>query len=53
MDSPAKTATLLYAINVATGIFSLQYVPSRSVVSGGAAATFNRPVASESLLKAA
>jgi hypothetical protein len=55
MDSQikiARLAGLLYVINVITGIFSLQYVPSHVIVSGDAAATFNHLVASESLFRA-
>jgi hypothetical protein len=55
MDSLAKTARLaglLYTVNVVTGIFSLQYVPSHVIVSGDAAATFDHLVASESLFRA-
>lgn len=55
MDSSGKIARfagLLYVINVAAGIFSLQYVPSHIIVRGDAAATFDHIVASESLFRA-
>jgi hypothetical protein len=48
----ARSAGLLYLINIVTGIFSLEYVPSKIVVSGDPAATFNHLVASESLFRA-
>jgi hypothetical protein len=47
----ARTAGLLYLIVVATGIFSLLYVPSQLTVRGDALATVNNIVASESLFR--
>lgn len=47
----ARTAGLLYLIVVATGMFSLGYVPSRIVVSGDPAAAMANLQASEPLFR--
>lgn len=47
----ARTAGLLYLIVVATGIFSLAYVPSQTVVPGDAAATVGSITASMPLFR--
>jgi hypothetical protein len=48
---PARTAGLIYLIVVATGIFTLAYLPSQLVVSGDAARTFENIAASQSLFR--
>jgi hypothetical protein len=51
MNSTEKTARLagvLYLVNGVTGFFSIIYVPGRLIVSGNAAATANKILASES-----
>jgi len=55
MDSQANTARLaglLYAINVATGIFALQYVPSQLIVSNDIPLSLDHLRTSESLFRA-
>lgn len=47
----ARTAGLLYLIVVATGIFSLGYVPSQLIVRGDAAATVGNILAGELLFR--
>jgi len=47
----ARTAGWVYALNIATGIFSLLYVPSQIMVHGDASATFDHIVASEFLFR--
>ena len=54
MDSKNKTARLaglLYLVTVATGLFSLMYVPLHINVHGDASATVNNMMASESLFR--
>ncbi len=54
MDANKKTARiagLVYLVVVITGIFGLAYVPSKLIVWGNAAATFNAIVASETLFR--
>lgn len=46
-----RIAGLLYLIVVATGIFNLAYVPSKLIVQGNAATTFNNIVANETLFR--
>lgn len=48
----ARTAGLLYAVVVATGMFSLGHVPSRVIVPGDAAATVRALTAHEGLFRA-
>lgn len=50
-NTTARTAGLLYLIVVATGIFSLGYVPSQTIVRGDALATVNHIQASETLFR--
>lgn len=47
----ARSAGLLYLIVVITGIFSLAYVPSKLIVWGDAAKTFQQIAASETLFR--
>lgn len=47
----ARIAGLIYLVVVLTGIFSLGYVPSKLIVSGDAAKTFQNIAASESLFR--
>ena len=48
---PARTAGLIYLVVVATGIFSLAYVPSQLIVSGDAEKTVAAIAASQGLLR--
>lgn len=50
-NTTARTAGLLYLVVVATGIFSLGYVPTQINVAGDAAATMANITASESLFR--
>lgn len=54
MNSIKKTARIagfLYLIIAVFGIFSMMYIPSKLIVSGDAAATVNKILASESLFR--
>jgi hypothetical protein len=54
MNSTKKTARVagaLYVLNGVTGFFSIMYVPSRLIVSGDAAATASKILASEMLFR--
>ena len=54
MHSTKKTARIagvLYLVNAVTGFFSIVYVPSKLIVSGNAAATANKILASERLFR--
>lgn len=48
---PARTAGLIYLVVVATGIFSLAYVPSQLIVSGDAEKTIVAIATSQGLLR--
>jgi uncharacterized protein DUF4386 len=50
-DKIARTAGLLYLVVIATGIFSLAYVPSRITAGGNALATVNNIARAESLFR--
>jgi hypothetical protein len=47
----ARIAGLLYLVNAVTGFFGIVYVPGRLIVSGNAAATANKILASERLFR--
>lgn len=47
----ARIAGALYLVNAVTGFFSIVYVPSKLIVSGNAAATANKILASERLFR--
>jgi Domain of unknown function (DUF4386) len=47
----ARIAGLIYLVVVATGIFSLMYVPSKLIVSGNALLTYQNIASSESLFR--
>lgn len=47
----ARIAGLLYFVNGVTGFFGIVYVPGKLIVSGNAAATANRVLASEGLFR--
>jgi hypothetical protein len=49
--STARLAGLLYLIVIVTGIFSLAYVPSQTIVYGDAVATVERIAGSEGLFR--
>lgn len=49
--SQARLAGLLYLVVVATGFFSLAYVPAQTLVPGDAAATLSRIAATESMFR--
>lgn len=51
LDATARVAGLLYMIVVATGMFSLAYVPAKLGFSGDAVATLRNLQAGESLLR--
>ncbi len=51
MNKAARTAGFLYLIVVLTGIFSLAYVPSQTIVQGDLSATVSNIAALESLFR--
>ncbi len=50
-NKTARTAGLIYLINVVTGIFSLMYVPSKLIVWNNAATTFHNITTNETLFR--